>query len=199
MRKSIVYFLCIILMLILLALTIHFVSICFKPNKISKELYKNINKIYENDGMMVDISDLLKMEWDSIYILGYYCDSLEISRVLPSQYNIKGNNLNNSIILLKSGKVGYINYIHQDGFATPPVRFFIPHDGKSFLITHKENYKFFVWNNDNHYVLFPAKECAMENEDFFLNHISIGYDDRLFIEKLSAFLDGDLNLKELFK
>ena len=32
-------------MLILLALTIHFVSICFKPNKISKELYKNINKI----------------------------------------------------------------------------------------------------------------------------------------------------------
>ena len=38
----------------------------------------------------------------------------------------------------------------------------------------------------------------MENEEFFLNHINIGYDDRLFIEKLSAFLDGDLNLKELF-
>ncbi len=185
--------------LIVIILAIHYVSISFKSDKISQELYKNLSSSLVGNGMIVDISDCLETEWDSIYIIGRYCDSLELNQVIPSQYGIEGNKFNNSIIVLKSGKVKYINYIHQDGFITPRVRFYIPNNKNTFLITHEDNYEFIVWNDRHYYVLFPAKECLDKDDYFFGNNLDIGYDDRLFIEKLSAFLDGDIDFKELIE
>ena len=199
MKNCLVYTICIILATIVIILVIHYVSISFKADKSRQELYKNLDEIVDSNGMIVDISDCLETEWDSIYVIGRYCDSLELKRVIPSQYKLAGNNYNNSIIVLKSGKVKYINYIRQDGFTTPRVRFYIPNDGNFFLVTHEDNYEFIVWNDRHYYVLFPAKECIDKDDNFFWNNLDIAYDDRLFIEKFLAFLDGDIVFKELIE
>ena len=93
---------------------------------------------------------------------------------------------------MKSGKVKYINYIYEDGFTTPRVRFYIPNIEGCYLITHKDNNKFIVWNESHYYVLFPAKDCSDKDDNFFWEHLDIAYDDRLFIEKFYAFLDGNI-------
>ena len=68
MKRFSMYASCIIFAIILVILSIHYVSISFKPDRISRELYKNLSKTFDKNGMIVDISNCLDTEWDSIYV-----------------------------------------------------------------------------------------------------------------------------------
>lgn len=197
MRNCLVSTLCLFVVLVITGMTVRCISVSFKANRISKELYKNLDRIYERNGMVVNISDCLETQWDSIYVLGHHCDSLVLDSVMPPQYGIKGNSYRNSMVVLRSGKAIYVDYILRDGFASPPVQFYIPDREDSYLITPEDD--FLVWEEDGHYVLFPAKECLTENNQFFVSNLNLANDDRLFLEKLSVFLDGEIDLKDLFK
>ena len=61
--------------------------------------------------LLVDISDCIKTEWDSIYILGHFCDSVILSNTKLEQYGITGDGYRDCIVIIYSGKVSYIEYI----------------------------------------------------------------------------------------
>lgn len=68
----------------------------------------------------------------------------------------------------------------------------------SYLVTHKNNSKFIVCNNNNHYMLFPAAQYALSPDIFFNRNFQLPFDDRTFIEKFYEYLNGDIEMKDLF-
>ncbi len=198
MKNKLSLLFCGFLLFVSYALISHYLSIIFKPDKISKEIYDKLKSLSIQDRMLVDISDCIKTEWDSIYILGHFCDSVILSNTKLEQYGITGDGYRDCIVIIYSGKVSYIEYIEDDGFTAPPIQFYMDDETNSYLVTHKNNSKFIVCNNNNHYMLFPAAQYALSPDIFFNRNFQLPFDDRTFIEKFYAYLNGDIEMKDLF-
>lgn len=111
MKNKLSLLFCGFLLFVSYALISHYLSIIFKPDKISKEIYDKLKSLSIQDRMLVDISDCIKTEWDSIYILGHFCDSVILSNTKLEQYGITGDGYRDCIVIIYSGKVSYIEYI----------------------------------------------------------------------------------------
>jgi hypothetical protein len=93
--------------IILLCVVLICFSSCIRNNKIER-FFQNENLFAKSDSIVIELTDIIDVEWDKMYVIGEWTPDWYISEVIGFEYRGIGTHINYGLVIfIKNNQIIY--------------------------------------------------------------------------------------------